>query len=193
PHGNSGPYGDNGPRVDNAPRREFSPQNAGTPARSFQRLPVEQRGTPGSAPSWQRPTQDHIRQDDARPVEAGFTRFSINWGPRDGANPRRIMAHICRRGEVESSLIGSISMNDNATTFEVQSSVADDFAKRVQRRDRRDPHLIIHRETFNRPQNGGGHGGNQDGPRNAGFNGGGNFNGAGAGGYRGATRTRQSR
>jgi ATP-dependent RNA helicase DeaD len=176
-------------RHDNGPRRDFTPQRESTPARSFQKLPADQRGTPGSAPSWQRPNQG-----DARPVEAGFTRFRINWGPRDGANPRRIMAHICRRGEVESSLIGSISMDGNATTFEVQNSVADDFAKRVQRRDRRDPHLIIHRETFNRPQNratySGHHGGNRGGGN---FHGGGNFRGAGAGGYRGAMRTKQSR
>ncbi|MGK0263797.1 MAG: hypothetical protein ACI8UD_002450, partial [Planctomycetota bacterium] len=164
-----------------------TPRNEGAPARSFQKLPTEQRGTPGSAPSWQR-----ANKDDGRPVEAGFTRFNINWGERDGANPRRIMAHICRRGEVESSLIGSISMNDNGTTFEVQSTVADDFAKRVQRRDRRDPHLIIHRETFNRPQNSGA----ESAPRSGGnFNGGDSFRGgaAGPGGYRGAMRTKQSR
>ena len=98
------------------------------------------------------------------------------------------MAHICRRGEVESSLIGSISMDGNATTFEVQNSIADDFAKRVQRRDRRDPHLIIHRETFNRPQSSSGHARYQESSR-----GGGNFHGGGAGGYRGAMRTKQSR
>ena len=174
---------DSGPRADSSPRREFTPHHEAMPARNFQKLPPEQRGTPGSAPSWQRPNQGN-----ARPVEAGFTRFRINWGPRDGANPRRIMAHICRRGEVESSLIGSISMDGNATTFEVQNSIADDFAKRVQRRDRRDPHLIIHRETFNRPQSSSGHARYQESSR-----GGGNFHGGGAGGYRGAMRTKQSR
>ena len=120
--------------------------------KSFGKLPTENRGQPGSAPSWQKPA----RQDDGRPPEPGFTRFRINWGPRDGANPRRIMAHICRRGDVPSNMIGSISLDVNDSTFEVSNSVADDFAQRVQRRDSRDPHLIIHRETFDRPRNGGG-------------------------------------
>ncbi len=187
--------GANGP-IENAPPRQFTSRNEGTPARSFSKLPEGQRGTPGSAPSWQRANQEG-NQDDGRPVEPGFTRFRINWGPRDGANPRRIMAHICRRGEVESRMIGSISMDDNATTFEVQSGVADEFAKRVQRRDRRDPHLIIHRETFNKPQNGGGNFRGSNDSRgdysrghesHAGESRGGDFRG-----YRGATRTRQSR
>ena len=60
------------------------------------------------------------------------------------------MAHICRRGEVASEMIGAITMDGNNATFEVQNAVADEFATRVQRRDRRDPHLIIHRETFQR-------------------------------------------
>lgn len=113
--------------------------------KSLNKLAAEHRGQPGAAPSWQKPNRQ-----DARTPEAGFTRFRINWGPRDGANPRRIMAHICRRGNVPSNLIGSISMDGNSTTFEVANSVADEFARRVQQRDRRDPHLIIHRETFAR-------------------------------------------
>ena len=39
-------------------------------------------------------------------------------------------------------------MNTTWSTFEVAQPVADDFARRVQRRDKRDPHLVIHRETF---------------------------------------------
>ncbi|HEB52180.1 MAG TPA: DEAD/DEAH box helicase [bacterium] len=98
--------------------------------------------------------------------ERGFARFRINWGTRDGANPRRILAHVCRRGDIASNLVGSIAMQANASTFEVAEAVAATFAKRVQRPDRRDPHLVIQRETFRTPH---------------------------AGGYRGATRTRQSR
>jgi len=115
----------------------------------FQKLPREQRGQPGAGPSWQRPDRR-----EAQAPEPGFTRFRINWGPRDGANPSRIMAHVCRRGDVPSNMIGSISMDDNASTFEVANAVADEFAQRVQRRDRRDPHLIIHRETFDRQSSG---------------------------------------
>ena len=176
------------PRSDMATKRPFtSREDRPRASKGFNKLDDSQRGTPGSAPSWQRP-----QKGNDRPPEAGFTRFSINWGPRDGANPRRIMAHICRRGEVASETIGSISMDGNTTTFEVHNAVADDFAQRVQRRDRRDPHLIIHRQTFQRPQQGGRHSGQRGGYRGGDdFRGGGdNFRG---GPYRGPTRTRQSR
>jgi ATP-dependent RNA helicase DeaD len=158
--------------------RESEPRPAGFGNnKSVRKLSAEHRGQPGAVPSWQKDN----RQDPQVP-EAGFTRFRINWGPRDGANPRRIMAHICRRGDVPSNMIGSISMDGNSSTFEVANNVADDFAHRVQQRDRRDPHLIIHRETFAR--------------RN--YNGGGNFRGARGASrdntpYRGPMRTRQSR
>ena len=188
-----GNYDENGP----GPRREYPQRQDGDGPRP-QRMSADQRGTPGSAPSWQRGDRG-----ESRAPEPGFSRFRINWGPRDGANPRRIMAHICRRGEVESRMIGSISMDANQTTFEVSNQVADEFARRVQRRDRRDPHLIIHRETFHKsqghhpqghhPQGGGPRGGKPFGQ----FRGNGHRNdrndGPRGGGYRGAMRTRQSR
>ena len=107
------------------------------------RLGVERRGAPGAKPSWREGPHE-----PAKRPEQGFVRFRINWGARGGANPRRILAHVCRRGGVDNRQVGSISMNTTWSTFEVAQQVADDFARRVQRRDKRDPHLVIHRETF---------------------------------------------
>ncbi len=192
------------PRPESAHRedapRNFTPRNFTSsgdeqkPAsfgnnKSFPKLRSENRGQPGSAPSWQKPNRQEVRAP-----EAGFTRFRINWGPRDGANPSRIMAHICRRGDVPSNMIGSISMDSNDSTFEVSNSIADDFAQRVQRRDRRDPHLIIHRETFDRARhNSNSHSGSN--PHGGGnFHGGGNSHGGGNfRGARGQTRDNSSR
>ena len=116
-----------------------SPQeNQGGP-----RLGNERRGQPGAKPSWQ-----GGEREEAKQPERGFVRFRINWGARQGANPRRILAHVCRRGGVDSQAVGSIAMNPTSTTFEVAQAAADEFARRVQRRDSRDPHLVIHRETF---------------------------------------------
>ncbi|MCA8953493.1 MAG: DbpA RNA binding domain-containing protein, partial [Planctomycetes bacterium] len=75
--------------------------------------------------------------------EAGFTRFRINWGYRGGADPRRILAHVCRRGGIDSKMVGAIRMETNASTFHVGDAVAASFARRVKVRDRRDPHLVI--------------------------------------------------
>ena len=107
------------------------------------RLGNDRRGAPGAKPSWQ-----GEQQEPSKRPERGFVRFRINWGFRGGANPRRILAHVCRRGGVDNRQVGSISMSTSSSTFEVAQEFADEFARRVQRRDKRDPHLVIHRETF---------------------------------------------
>jgi ATP-dependent RNA helicase DeaD len=83
------------------------------------------------------------RRDDA-PAEAGFVTFRINWGVADGADPRRILAHVCRRGGLDSNMVGAIDLGRTSSTFGVVAGEASGFAQRVQRRDRRDPHLVIH-------------------------------------------------
>lgn len=181
------------------------------PPERSNRIPADRRGQPGAAPSWQRNESQRNEQprDQSPPAdqpEAGFTRFRINWGVRDGANPRRILAHVCRRGEIDSQAIGSISMDGDSSTFEVANGVVEGFASCVRERDRRDPHLIIHRETFDRGAAGQrGHGGgrdsgrgnyerpqrNDDGGGFRGARGGNNFGGVrggvrgGSGGFRG--------
>lgn len=128
-----------------APRAPFELHPPAPPQDRHQgpRLGADRRGSPGAQPSW----KDGPHEPAKRP-EHGFVRFRINWGARGGANPRRILAHVCRRGGVDNRQVGSISMNTTWSTFEVAQQVADDFARRVQRRDKRDPHLVIHRETF---------------------------------------------
>ena len=127
-----------------APFELLPPQPPATQPET-QRLGKDRRGEPGAKPSWKAPDQE-----PAKHPERGFVRFRINWGARGGANPRRILAHVCRRGSVDNRQVGSISMNTTSSTFEVAHEVADEFARRVQRRDKRDPHLVIHRETFRR-------------------------------------------
>ena len=123
-----------------------APAKARTPARAP--LEPRQRGRAGAPPAWR-------RDDAARPPrggtegEAGFTRFRINWGTRDGADARRILAHVCRRGDIDSKLVGAIQLQFAASTFDVADAVAAAFARRVMRRDRRDPHLVITR-TYDR-------------------------------------------
>ncbi|MGC6488644.1 MAG: DEAD/DEAH box helicase [Planctomycetota bacterium] len=130
-----------------APRQPFEllPPQPPAPSADGPRLGKERRGEPGAGPSW----KDGPQPAAKRP-ERGFVRFRINWGARGGANPRRILAHVCRRGGVDNRQVGSISMSTTSSTFEVAHEVADEFARRVQRRDKRDPHLVIHRETFAR-------------------------------------------
>lgn len=81
-----------------------------TPPRT-QRLSAEQRGRAGAAPTWKRPPKAS--------GETQFVPFRINWGDRDGADPRRILAHVCRRGGIDGKLIGAIDVHNTMTTLGV--------------------------------------------------------------------------
>jgi ATP-dependent RNA helicase DeaD len=75
-----------------------------------------------------------------------FIRFSINWGHRKGATPSRLLSHLCRRGEIDSGLVGAIEIGPGSATFEVAESVAGGFEQRVREPDRREPLLRISRQ-----------------------------------------------
>jgi ATP-dependent RNA helicase DeaD len=55
---------------------------------------------------------------DGRPPQASFrdrsngayVAFTITWGQRAGATPQRLLAQICRRGDVESASVGAIDI-----------------------------------------------------------------------------------
>lgn len=86
-----------------------------------------------------------------------FVSFRINWGQHEGADPRRVLAHVCRRGQLPSNAVGAIDVGRTTTTFEVAAHLASEFARQVAKRDPRDPHLFIHRDD-------GGPRGHDDGP-----------------------------
>ncbi len=86
------------------------------------------------------------RRSPDRAPSAGSVRFFINWGENQGANPSRVLAAVCRRGEVDGSAIGAISVHPNATTFDVSAEVAEEFEAKASRRDPRDPHSMIRRD-----------------------------------------------
>ncbi len=75
-----------------------------------------------------------------------FVRFSINWGHRKGATPSRLLSHLCRRGEIDSGLVGAIEIGPGSATFEVADHVAGGFEQRVAEPDRREPLLRISRQ-----------------------------------------------
>jgi ATP-dependent RNA helicase DeaD len=111
------------------------------PPLAHKKLSADRLGKPGAPPAWRR--DPDAAAPAARPRSSGFLRFRINWGLRDGADPRRILAHVCRRGDIDSRMVGGIAMQASSSTFEVAEAIARSFAKRVQKRDRRDPHLFI--------------------------------------------------
>jgi ATP-dependent RNA helicase DeaD len=69
--------------------------------------------------------------------------FRVGWGAHHGADPRRLLALVCRRGQVRGSDIGAIYVGATSSTVEVAASVADHFASAVRAPDPRDGHIRI--------------------------------------------------
>ena len=123
-------------------------EESADPATPLGRQPVA-RGRRGAAPAWQPQPPVEVMLP-----QSGYTRFRINWGRVHGAEAKRILAHVCRRADIESNRIGAISVQLHFSTFDVTADRAEEFARRVQPRDRRDPELIITREDLRRAGSG---------------------------------------
>jgi ATP-dependent RNA helicase DeaD len=71
--------------------------------------------------------------------------FRINYGARAGADARRLLAMVCRRGRIQGSQVGAIRIGEAFSTFEVQAQVVEAFLQHVRKPDPRDPHIRISR------------------------------------------------
>jgi ATP-dependent RNA helicase DeaD len=76
---------------------------------------------------------------------AKFTLFYINWGQQKGATPARVLALVCRRGNISSKHVGSVNIDARWTKLEVADEVAGEFAGLVAKPDERDPKIRIRR------------------------------------------------
>ena len=116
---------DNGPRnYDNGPRNyDNGPQRGGDRDRDRDR---GQSNGPIHAPNHQ-----------------GFVPFRVTWGERHGADPRRVLALVCRRGGIQGNQVGAIRIGEVESTFEVAVPVAAEFAELVRKPDTRDPRIRI--------------------------------------------------
>ncbi len=100
--------------------------------------------TPACPPMEVREPAVHERSGPGDAAQ-GFVRFTINWGERRGAAPNRLLGHVCRRGQIRGHLVGAIDIGPDASSFDVDASVAARFEKLVRRPDARDPGLRITR------------------------------------------------
>ena len=107
------------------------------------REPSEPGAVERTQPSSEPPTRERAIREESRQGDAPSIRFKINWGESNGADPKRILAHVCRRGGISSRDVGAIEIRRLNSCFDVAAAVADEFAARVEARDSRDPHLVI--------------------------------------------------
>jgi len=103
-------------------------------------------------------------RDDAKPVRGGrkprntnsksrsrertqgdFVTYQVSWGAHGGADTRRLLAMVCRRGNVSSDVVGAIRVAPKSSTVDIASSVARRFEQAVTRPDKRNPRAQFRR------------------------------------------------
>ena len=76
-----------------------------------------------------------------------FVPFRVSWGQEKGAEARKLMAIVCRRGNIRGSDVGAIRVARRFSIVEVASDVADSFADAVKDADPRSPETRIARDV----------------------------------------------
>jgi ATP-dependent RNA helicase DeaD len=76
-----------------------------------------------------------------RTTTSNWARFQVSWGRNHGADPRRLLAVICRRGGITSSDVGAITIGGQSSMVEVNPKLAQSFGRAASRPDPRDPRI----------------------------------------------------
>ncbi len=90
-----------------------------------------------------RPAPEPFERRPSAPQAEDYASFSINWGTQQGADARRRVALLCRRGDIRGADIGAIRVGPRQATFQIARGAARRFAERAQEPDARDPRLVI--------------------------------------------------
>lgn len=80
---------------------------------------------------------------ESQPASEDFTSFHVSWGQRDGADARRLLAMLCRRGQIRGTDVGAIRVEPSYSLVQVANAVAPDFARSAARPDPREPDVVI--------------------------------------------------
>jgi ATP-dependent RNA helicase DeaD len=84
---------------------------------------------------------------DARDDAREFVPFRVTWGSGRGADARRMVALLCRRGNIQGRDIGKIHIERSWSRAEIAADVAAAFTSAVSAPDPRDPHVRIRPES----------------------------------------------
>ena len=114
-----------------AARRQGTPRQIRDDAKPAQR---ERKGHKAGArsPSKRRPRGD-------------FITYQVSWGAQAGADTRRLLAMVCRRGDVSSDVVGTIRVQPRSSTVDIAASEATRFEQAVARPDKRNPRAQFRR------------------------------------------------
>jgi ATP-dependent RNA helicase DeaD len=120
-----------------------------TPRADVKRRPGTARdGEPrGERPHVRAAAEPRGERPDARRGRGGpWIPFRVSWGGEDGADARRVLALVCRRGGIRGSDVGAIKVVRRYSVVEVNAAMAEAFAEAAQAPDPRDPRVTIRRE-----------------------------------------------
>jgi ATP-dependent RNA helicase DeaD len=124
-HGSRGPERDEGARP-----------KSGFPGAPFDPRPSRKREgdvrVPSTGANWDRSSSEH------------WGMFRITWGQLQGADARRVLAVVCRRGGIRGADVGAIRIGPTASIIEVKGAVAAEFASRALEPDPQEPRIRIH-------------------------------------------------
>jgi ATP-dependent RNA helicase DeaD len=99
--------------------------------------------TNGAARSERGAESDH---GSAAEPGSGFTEFRVTWGSQRGADARRLLAMLCRRGRIRGVDVGAIRVNTTFSVVGVADAVADSFERLAAIPDPREPFVKIRRD-----------------------------------------------
>jgi len=76
-----------------------------------------------------------------RRESCNWARFQVSWGSHHGAEPGRLLAIACRRGDITSRDVGAITIGSRSSMIEVNPKIARAFSQSAARPDPRDPRI----------------------------------------------------
>lgn len=77
--------------------------------------------------------------------DSAWVAFRVSWGGEKGADPRRVLALVCRRGNITRNEVGPIQVARRFTLVNVLAEAAADFEQAAKEPDERDPLVRITR------------------------------------------------
>jgi ATP-dependent RNA helicase DeaD len=106
-----------------------------------------QHGRTNDAPRAFRPQAAPQGAPDRMQRSDGWVQFRVSWGQEQGADARRLLPMLCRRGNIRGTDIGAIDLRPSFSVVEVATRVAADFERATRRPDPRDPAILVRRES----------------------------------------------
>lgn len=101
---------------------------------------------PSDRPRIKRDGADLPRKPRVEGQVDDWTAFHVSWGQALGADARKLLAIVCRRGGIDGRDVGSIRIAPSYSVVDVRRSVAEAFEEAASKPDPRNPRVKIRRE-----------------------------------------------